>query len=111
MHGANISSVFEKQITLPLVIPHDLEACLERQMGNALSQAQPTLPMSQDRLLIPVHEMGQGTIVLPDLQDQAGSSGNMRYWVIGNELMWAGIHRRLDEYVALSIILIIARTY
>lgn len=97
MYGSDIGSVFDKQITLPLLIPHDLEAYLEHQAGDALSQAHPDFIVSQDRLLMPVHEIGHGTIILPDLHDQATAAGNLRYWVIGNELMWAGIHSTLDE--------------
>ncbi|KAI9782981.1 MAG: hypothetical protein M1816_001641 [Peltula sp. TS41687] len=99
VYGSDIDSIFEKQITLPLLIPYDLEAYLEHQAEDVLSQAQLGCTISQDRLMIPVHQAGRGTHILPDLHDQTTASGNVRYWVIGNELMWQGIHRTLDEVV------------
>lgn len=96
MYGPDIDSVFEKQITMPVIIPYDLEQSLVQTMSDALDEA--GLSEGQlDQFLIPVHEQGKGTAIIPDLQDTAGPTGNVRIWVIGNELMWAGIDRRIDE--------------
>lgn len=50
--------------------------------------------------LIPVHDPSKydpSTAILPSLQDTVSESGNLRYWVITNESMWAQQHRVLDE--------------
>lgn len=96
MFGPDIDSVFEKQITMPVIIPYDLEQFLVQTMSDALDEAGLSDGQS-DPFLIPVHEQGKGTAIIPDLQDTAGPTGNVRVWVIGNESMWAGIDRRIDE--------------
>lgn len=98
MYGPDLDSIFAKQITLPLAIPYDLEDWIERWTREALDDAGVDISESQNRLLIPVHEMGHGTHLLPDLEDNAEPMGNIRYWLLGNEIMWAGIDRRIDEY-------------
>lgn len=50
--------------------------------------------------LIPVHDTAThnpATATLPSLQETVAESGNLRYWAITNENMWAGQHRVLDE--------------
>ena len=50
--------------------------------------------------LIPLHDASKynpSTAILPSLQDTASESGNLRYWVITNESMWAQQHPVLDE--------------
>ena len=96
MYGPDIDSVFEKQITLPLKIPYDLEQSLVQLVSDAWDAAGLSDGQS-DQFLIPVHEQGKGTAIIPDLRETAGPSGNIRIWVIGNELMWAGTDRRIDE--------------
>lgn len=94
--GSDLDKVFEKQITMPIAIPYDLEQSLVQIVSDALEER----GLSDGRLdqfLIPIHEQGKGTAIIPDLQDTAGPTGNIRFWVINNELMWAGIDRRIDE--------------
>lgn len=91
-----MDAVFEKQITMPLVIPYDLEQFIHQLVSDALSDAGLSIGASEP-LLIPVHEQGKGTAILPDLQETVATTGNIRFWVIGNQLMWAGIDRRIDE--------------
>jgi len=81
---------------MPLIIPYDLEQFVHQLVSDALNDAG-ILNGEMEQVLIPVHEQGKGTAILPDLQDTAAPSGNVRFWVIGNELMWAGIDRRIDE--------------
>ena len=96
VYGPDMDSVLEKQITMPVLIPYDLEQSLVQIVSDALDEVR--LSDSQlEQILIPVHEQGKGTAIIPDLQDTAGPNGNVRFWVVGNELMWAGIDRRIDE--------------
>lgn len=81
---------------MPLIIPYDLEQFINQLVSDALSDAGLSDGQSE-QVLIPVHEQGKGTAILSDIQDTAGQSGNVRFWVMGNELMWAGIDRRIDE--------------
>lgn len=98
IHGTNLESVFEKQITIPLMIPWDLE----NYILTKLPQDFPDLPadVTERKLLIPVHDASKhdhATALLPSLQDVASEKGNLRYWVISNTSMWAGQHHVLDE--------------
>ena len=97
MHGPDIDSVFRTQITIPVVIPYDLEEFIQQTFRDALVEAGIDVDGSQDRLLIPVHVPGQGNHNLPDVPENTEAVGNVRYWVVGNEVMWAGIDRRIDE--------------
>lgn len=81
---------------MPLIIPYELEQFIHQLVADALTDA----GMAADGLLpilIPVHEPGKGTAILPDLHETVEPSGNIRFWVVGNELMWAGLDRRIDE--------------
>ena len=52
------------------------------------------------RPLIPLHDASKydpSTGILPPLQETTHESGNLRYWVITNESMWAQQHRVMDE--------------
>ncbi|KAI9759755.1 MAG: hypothetical protein M4579_002140 [Chaenotheca gracillima] len=97
VHGPDIESVLEKQITLPVIIPYDLESTFEDMFSSVGQDADHSSIKSQDRLLIPVHTSGRGTTIIPDLREEPGLNGNIRYWVIGNEIMWSGIDRKIDE--------------
>ncbi len=98
IHGPDLASVQEKQITIPLAIPWDLENFLTSELPNQYSD----LPkhFTAFKSLIPVHDAAAhdpATATLPSLRDTVAESGNLRYWVITNESMWAGQHRALDE--------------
>ena len=99
--GGSLEKVLEKQITIPVVVPGSLE-------NYILS----TLPQDYDlpshftdfKPLIPVHDASEHdpfTAIIPSLHDTAAESGNLRYWVITNESMWAHQHRVLDEFAEL----------
>ncbi|MCJ1367625.1 hypothetical protein MMC16_006759 [Acarospora aff. strigata] len=81
---------------MPVIIPYDLEQFVDQLVTDALDDAGISDGRSE-RTLIPIHEQGKGTAIIPDLPDTLDASGNLRVWVIGNELMWAGIDRRIDE--------------
>ena len=54
--------------------------------------------------IIPVHDSSRHNpqiSPLPPVQDTVAESGNLRYWVITNESMWAGQHQALDEIAEL----------
>ena len=98
VYGPDIESVLEKQITVPLVIPWDLENYILTQLPQDFQD----LPryVTDHKVLIPVHDTSKydpNTAILPSLQDVASEKGNIRYWVISNTSMWTGQHRALDE--------------
>ena len=84
---------------MPVLDPDELESRLESEADAALSEAGMNLHDSQEQLLKPVHKLGMENGLMPRLSDRPGGAGNLRYWVVGNELGWTGIHQKLDEYV------------
>ena len=69
---------------------------LEDYLLSTLPQQYGDIPSA----LIPVHDAAKHdpyTAILPSLRDTASESGNLRYWVVTNESMWAQQHRVLDE--------------
>lgn len=98
VYSRDLATVQEKQITIPVNVPWALEdyllSTLPEQYGDI------PLHFTSFRPLIPVHDASRydpSTATLPSLQDTATESGNLRYWVITNESMWAQQHRVLDE--------------
>ena len=60
------------------------------------------------KILVPVHDRERynpTTARIASLQDTSDESGNIRYWRITNDSMWAGQHRVLDEVAELLLIL------
>jgi len=97
VYGYDLASVQEKQITIPVIVPCDLEDLLL----TGLQQHYPDLPVSATQFpsLIPVHDpstYNPSSTQIPSLLDTTGEKGNLRYWVITNESMWAGQHPALD---------------
>ena len=75
---------------------------LEQYFISTLEQEYPDLPSHTRAFkpLIPVHDPAKydaSASPLPSLHDDGSETGNLRYWVISNESMWAGQHRALDE--------------
>ena len=87
----------EKQITIPLLIPYDLENYILNELPSKYSDI-PTSYSAQP-ILIPVHDPARRDphATLPSLVDVPGEAGNLRYWVISNTNMWACQHRVMDE--------------
>jgi hypothetical protein len=90
--------VLAKQITIPLIIPWDLENYILTRLPQEFTD----LPrhLTRQKPLIPVHDKSKydpTTAHLESLEDDASEAGNMRYWVITNQSMWAGQHRAVDE--------------
>ncbi|KAL8690061.1 MAG: hypothetical protein Q9218_004414 [Villophora microphyllina] len=97
--GQYLKGVQEKQITIPLVIPADLQTTLTNEL-----QARQLPDSMVSQLLIPVHDPSKHdprTATVPSLQDNATESGNLRYWLVTNDNMWAGQDRVLDEVAEL----------
>lgn len=102
VYSRDLATVQEKQITIPVNVPWALEdyllSTLPEQYGNIPPH------FTSFRPLIPVHDASRydpSTATLPSLQDTATEIGNLRYWVITNESMWAQQHRVLDEIAEL----------
>ena len=95
--GNDLATVLAKQITIPLLIPFDLENYLV----NMLPSDYPDLPTSftAKPVLIPVHDPARHdpNATLPSLVDVPTEAGNLRYWVLSNTNMWACQHRVMDE--------------
>ncbi|KAL8724365.1 MAG: hypothetical protein Q9181_006858 [Wetmoreana brouardii] len=95
--GRNLQSVQEKQLTMPLIIPMDLETSIKAELESCYEDIPHDVV---SKLLIQVHDPSKHeprTATVPPLFDTVNESGNLRYWVISNESMWAGQHRALDE--------------
>ena len=102
VYGPDITSVMEKQITVPMILPSDLE----NHILNSIPAHYTDLPehATTAKSIIPVHDASKYDVQRNSrrsLQDTFDESGNLRYWVITNESMWAGQHRALDEIAEL----------
>ena len=80
------------------MLPYELENFILNDIPNQHAD----LPQHYTafRPLIAVHDPtthDPTASTLPPLHDTANESGNLRYWVITNESMWAGQHRAIDE--------------
>lgn len=91
VYGPDFNAIQEKQITIPMVVPAELEAHI---YDSILPQ------MNLDyQPLIPVHDPSKHdpqNARLPSLPVSDHDSGNLRYWIVSNESMWAGQHA-LDD--------------
>ena len=86
----------KKQITMPVVIPYDLETHLKDLVAPAFSN----MLTDNRELLLPVHNPAAHdptSATIPSLHDIPSEAGNLRYWVISNKSMWACQHRVVDE--------------
>ena len=101
--GPDLDAVMKKQITLPVLLPHDLETF----MNNMLADL-PHLPrhFTAKPMIIPLYNASVHSTpnadpaaqpALPPRLDNATAEGNLRYWVITNRSMWAGQHQMVDE--------------
>lgn len=100
--GSDLATVQEKQITIPVVMPWSLENYLLA----TVPQHFPATPSHTDNFspIIPVHDSAkydQRNATIPSLRDTVAETGNLRYWVITNESMWAQQDRALDEFAEL----------
>ena len=90
---------------MPLILPTPLETYF----SEILNRRYVELPNNAlSTILIPVHDPSKynpAGLALPSLQDTLSESGNIRYWLITNEGMWAGQHRALDEVAELLLML------
>ncbi|KAL8904658.1 MAG: hypothetical protein Q9171_006968 [Xanthocarpia ochracea] len=105
--GPDLQSVGNKQITLPLVIPMDLELLINNELATRCGGS-PNLTADHMPQLLKVHDPERHdprTATLPSLVDTVNDSGNLRYRLITNENMWAGQVRVADEIAELLMIL------
>lgn len=93
--GADFQAVLQKQITIPLFLPCQLEEYLVHRLGNDY----PEQASSMCESIIPLHDSTKydaAQASLPSLTDTTTGYGNLRYWVITNTSMWTGQHSVLD---------------
>ena len=100
--ASDLQTVQEKQITIPINIPSGLENYLLTTLPHLYDD----IPshFTDFKPIIPVHDPAKyspSSAAIPSLRDTAAESGNLRYWVITNESMWASQHRVLDEFAEL----------
>ena len=95
--GQNLEQVMAKQLTIPIIIPHDLE----QYILHTLHSRHPNLPehFTSQSCLIPIHDPTQQNrdSPHPSIYDTATEDGNLRFWIIDNNSMWACQHRVIDE--------------
>ncbi|KAL8640619.1 MAG: hypothetical protein Q9226_008726, partial [Calogaya cf. arnoldii] len=95
----DFDTVHNQQITMPLIIPMDLEVSIVSELTTRCLGT-PGLKSEHLPSLIIVHDPSKHdprTATVPSLADTRNDSGNPRYWLITNENMWAGQHRAADE--------------
>ena len=80
------------------MLPWDLEDFILSDIPNQHADLPQHFLVSKP--LIPIHDPtihDPTRSTLPPLHDTVNESGNLRYWVITNDSMWAGQHRAMDE--------------
>ena len=96
--GPDLKSVMEKQITVPMMVPCNLEAFLLNVLPNICTDFPVPKPF-----LIPVHDPTASLswttahAGLLHLYDTTSEDGNLRYWVITKRSMWAGQNHVTDD--------------
>lgn len=104
VYGSDLDSVQAKQITTPVVVPWLLEDYLLNHLPQKYRLPPHFVDPNATKVLIPVHDPSQHdpfSTNIPSLHDTADESGNLRYWVITNESMWANQHKVTDEFAEL----------
>jgi hypothetical protein len=92
--GNDLATILEKQMVVPVIIPYDLEQHISQVVNDVREDSGVEIP----EFLIPIHEQGKGSGLIPDYTETTDSKiGNIKYWVLSNEMMWRGIHPRIDE--------------
>jgi hypothetical protein len=76
-----------------VIIPYDLE----QHIKEIVDEIQQDLQMDIPEFLIPIHKEGTGRgLILSYTETTDPKIGNLKYWVMPNELMFSGIDPRLD---------------
>ncbi|KAL9600375.1 MAG: hypothetical protein Q9219_003225 [cf. Caloplaca sp. 3 TL-2023] len=95
--GPDLKFICAKQITIPVIIPSDLESYITTELAFREDEI---LNQASSELLIPAHDRlkyDPNTALMPSLHDTTNESGNVRYWLVTNKSMWANQRRVLDE--------------
>ena len=96
--GSDLVTVQKKQITIPVVVSSSLEDYLLQVLPRQYDVPSHFLNSSA---LIPIHEASNydpWVSGIPSLYDITSESGNLRYWVITKESMWANQNPVLDVF-------------
>ena len=104
VYGPNVASVQEKQITTPVVIPSILEQYILSDLPSQYSLPAYFVDSDNTKALIPLHDPTRhdpSVAIIPSLRDTGDEDGNLRYWVITNQSMWANQHEVMDEFTEL----------
>ncbi|KAI4095814.1 MAG: hypothetical protein LQ344_001368 [Seirophora lacunosa] len=94
-----------KQITIPLLIPMDLQNFIQNDLSNRYDEV---TKQALTKLLIPAHDPSKYNatpVSVPSLPDTVDERGNLRYWLVTNNGMWAGQNRVLGEVTELLLAL------
>ncbi len=104
VYGPDLASVQEKQITTPVVVPWLLEDYLLNSLPQQYCLPSPFGDPNATKFLIPLHDptkYNPSITRIPSLRDTEAEGGNLRYWVITNQSMWANQHKVMDEFAEL----------
>ena len=104
VHGSDLASVQEKQITTPVVVPSILEKYILSELPQQYGLPAHFVDPDATKALIPLHDPTRhdpSVASIPSLHDIEDESGNLRYWVITNKSMWANQHEVMDEIAEL----------
>ena len=102
--GPDLASVQAKQITTPVVVPWLLEDYLLNSLPQQYRLPSHFVDPNATKVLIPLHDPTQHNpfaTSIPSLHDTEDEGGNLRYWVITNQSMWANQHEVMDEFAEL----------
>ena len=102
--GSDLASVQEKQITTPVVIPSLLEEYILSHLPRQHSLPAHFVDPDATKALIALHDPTRhdpSVASIPSLHDTGDEGGNLRYWVITNQSMWANQHEVMDEFAEL----------
>ncbi|KAL8793670.1 MAG: hypothetical protein Q9195_003719 [Heterodermia aff. obscurata] len=97
LHGPTLDIVHEKQITIPFMMPWDLEMHIAECLNTDGVASSRSLPKTSP--IINVHDPTKHdhtTAQLPSLSATEHERGNLKYWVISNQSMWVGQDKKQD---------------
>ena len=100
VYGSNLALVQEKHKTTPVVVPSLLEDYILNDLPQQYSLPSHFVDPDATKVLIPLHDPTRhdpSVTIIPPLHDTGDEGGNLRYWVITNQSMWANQHEVMDE--------------
>ena len=88
-------------MSIPLTIPKELEDYIHDEFLPSIPNLPPRYTHRPTVTIIHDVLLQNDSAVLPSLHDTDAETGNLRYWVIDDNSIWAGQHPIVDELFAL----------